>query len=190
MKTGTRTARHLSLLLGIGFLSACGTGATGSSSPGAIQGDAAGTAVAAGQAACPVTKPEPAFTPSGRAGAPARPPAAYQAAWYGDAGLFTMLDLQGEAWIGLPRGVEGFGQKTFWWSEAFDVDAEPMPSISVAGERLDGGGRFVAPGPGTNAAADFGSAMLIGIGIPSAGCWRLTATYREADLSIIVWVGD
>lgn len=142
------------------------------------------------ESSCPVTKPEPAFTPSIGGPAPARPPAAYEAAWYGDARLFTMLDLQGEAWVGLPRGVEGLGQKTFWWSEGFDVDAEPSPSISVAGERLDGGGRFVAPGPGTNATADFGSAMLVGIDIPSTGCWRLTATYEGADLSIVVWVGD
>lgn len=170
VKARIRSLRRLSLLLGVGLLSACGGVPT--------------------EPSCPVTKPEPAFAPSVGDPAPARPPATYEAAWYGDARLFTMLDLQGETWVGLPRGVEGFVQKTFWWSEGFDVEAEPMPSISVAGERLDGGARFLAPGPGTNATADFGSAMLIGIDIPSAGCWRLTAIYREVDLSIVVWVGD
>jgi hypothetical protein len=101
-----------------------------------------------------------------------------------------MLSRGGEVWIGLPRAPDGsLGQKTFWWSANFDVNHEPMPAIRVTGRQLDGPGRFSTPSPGTNAQAAFGSAMLTGVDIPGIGCWQITATYREASLWYVVWVG-
>jgi hypothetical protein len=101
-----------------------------------------------------------------------------------------MLHEGGEVWIGLPRGSDGhLTQKTFWWSADFDVNHEPLPAITVSGQRIDGPGRFVTPAPGTNAQADFGSAMLTAIEIPAVGCWRITATYRQATLSYVAWAG-
>jgi hypothetical protein len=100
-----------------------------------------------------------------------------------------MLSNDGEVWRGLPRGDDGLlSQKTFWWSAAFDVNHEPQPVIGVEGRRLDGPDRFEVPPPGTNAQADFGSAMLVGIGLPTGGCWQISATYRGASLSYVVWV--
>jgi hypothetical protein len=96
----------------------------------------------------------------------------------------------GEVWTGLPRATDGtLTQKTFWWSADFDVNQELQPAISVSGRQLDGPGRFSSPGPGTNAQADFGSAMLTRVGIPSIGCWRITAAYRRATISFVAWVG-
>lgn len=66
---------------------------------------------------------------------------------------------------------------------------EPEPAITVVGTRLDGPGTFTA-GPGTNASADFGEAMLVGVEIPTAGCWQITASYRDAVLSYVVWITD
>ena len=40
----------------------------------------------------------------------------YDAGWYGNARLWTMLRHGGEVWTNLPRAADGFGQKTFWWS--------------------------------------------------------------------------
>lgn len=133
---------------------------------------------------CPVTRPEPAF--HAPAPFPEVPPASYGSAWYGTADLFTMIDLGGEVWTDLPAGPNGLGQKSFWWSTAF---TEIEPAIVVAGERLDAPGSFETSGLGTNAGADFGRAMLIGIEIPAAGCWRLTGTYRGTSLSYVVWAG-
>jgi hypothetical protein len=99
-----------------------------------------------------------------------------------------MLRHDGEVWYGLPHGPDGLVQKTFWWSADFDVNHEPQPAISVTGRQLDGPGRFASPGHGTNAGADFGSAMLMGIDVPRAGCWQITATYRQASLSYVAWV--
>jgi len=66
-------------------------------------------------------------------------------------------------------------------------EAEPEPAITVEGTRLDGPGSFAFEG-GTNASADFGTAMLVGVDIPTEGCWKLTGTYRERYLSYVVLV--
>lgn len=188
---GSAVGRLLMVLLGAGLLVACDDIVTGTSGPAAVRETVTGAPGAQlAPSPCPVTTPGAPFTPSDRPAAPARPPVSYDAAWYGDDSLFTVIDREEERWHDLPAGPRGFGQKTFWWSADFDPGREFTPSISVAGERLDATGRFVAPGTGSNATADFGSAMLIAVDIPSAGCWRLTARYREADLSILVWVAD
>jgi hypothetical protein len=135
---------------------------------------------------CPVTKPPAGFVPPPPA--PGRPPAYYDSVWYGTPALWTMVHRTGEVWAGLPQDPAGFGQKTFWWSVQWDLFAEPEPAVSVSGRRLDGPERFATSGLGTNAEADFGVAMLIGVEVPTAGCWELTGTYREASLTYTVWV--
>jgi hypothetical protein len=101
-----------------------------------------------------------------------------------------MLDLDGETWAHLPMASPGLGQKTFWWSTDWVPEANPEPDITVVGTQLDGPGAFTV-GPGTNASADFGTAMLVGVAVPNPGCWRVTATYLDASLSIVVLVtGD
>jgi hypothetical protein len=72
-----------------------------------------------------------------------------------------------------------------------------MPSLGnlagrrgvVTGRRLDAAGTF-SFGPGTNAGADFGTAMLVGIDVPSVGCWEITGRYHAATLSYTVLVED
>ena len=35
---------------------------------------------------------------------------------------------------------------------------------------------------------DIGSAMLTGVGFPTLGCWKVTGQYKDAELSVVVWV--
>lgn len=139
-------------------------------------------------ASCPVTIPDPPFVPP----EPYRPqaPDLYEAEWYGTADLWTMLDRAGEVWWALPRDRHGLGEKTFWWSQHFVLQDEPRPAISVAGRRLDAPSEtFEVPGPGTNGGrGDIGTFMLVGVQVPRAGCWELTATYREKSLAYVAWV--
>ncbi len=137
-----------------------------------------------GQRTCAVTIPVRPFVPAPPA-APV-PPARYHANWYGSDGLWAMLDRDGEVWA---IGATGLRQKTFWWSGAWSPGDEPIPAITVIGVRLDGAGTFES-GPGTNASADFGTAMLVGVEFPAPGCWRLTAAYRDVELSYVVLVTD
>lgn len=137
---------------------------------------------------CPLTVPSEPYRPT----APFLevPPVAYGKVWYGGPDLWTMLDPAGEVWVGLPNGAGGSTQKTFWWSRAFSGADGLAPAISVSGKRLDAPGAFVAAGSATSAAADFGEAMLVGVEIPSAGCWEVTATYHGASLGYVVKVSE
>ena len=137
---------------------------------------------------CDVTRPtDPLVPPEGY---PAEPPAGYGAEWYGTPALWTNLDRNGETWAHLPMTPDGLTQKTFWWSTDWVPEADPEPNITVVGTRLDAPGSFEAS-PGTNASAGAGTAMLVGVTVPSPGCWRLTGTYLDASLSIVVEVkGD
>jgi hypothetical protein len=169
------------LMVAIVIVAGCvGTG-SGANDPSTIGANNASVA-------CPVTAPTETFVAP--APAPERPPESYQAEWYGTRSLWTMLDRDGEVWASLPEGPDGFGQKTFWWSVEWDSDAEPQPEISVTGRRLDAPGQFKSEGRGTNAFADFGAAMLVGVTIPTTGCWELTGTYRGESLSYVVQVAD
>lgn len=136
---------------------------------------------------CSVTRPDPAFVaPSPY---PAAPPPLYESEWFGSEALWTMIDRDGEVWR-FPQGADGLSQKMFWWSVGWPgMRNEPEPAITVVGTRLDGPGSFTS-GPGTNASADFGEAMLVSVEIPTAGCWQITASYRDAVLSYVVWVTD
>lgn len=146
-------------------------------------------ASAAPSTSCAVTIPGAPFVPPSTY--PDVPPPEYHAVWYGTADLWTMLSPTGELWSGLPRDASGLSQKTFWWSQAFVLAQENQPAISITGQRLDVvGPTFSAGPPGTNAGADFGEAMLMGISVPTSGCWSITATYRGTALEYVVWVAD
>jgi hypothetical protein len=137
-------------------------------------------------AACDVTRPDPVFLAPKPF--PRTPPTNYASDWYGSEHLWTMLAHDGERWEGwVAAEPPVLPQKTFWWSVDWKPGDEPEPTIIVTGRRLDGPGSFTF-GPGTNASADFGTAMLVGIDIPSYGCWELTARYRLATLSYVVSV--
>lgn len=123
---------------------------------------------------CPVTRPpKPGLTvPDGW---PARPPSGL---WYGTVDLWTVLPSDGSS--PAPR-------KSVWWSANFRGGSdEPRPDIAVTWQRLDKPADPVRTTSGTNASIpDVGSFMIAGIDPPSAGCWRVTASYRGASLSYV-----
>jgi hypothetical protein len=102
-----------------------------------------------------------------------------------------MLDPEGEVWENLPEENGRFTQKTFWWSDAYPGQrSEPLAPITVSGRRLGRPGSFEVGAPGGGGfREDIGSFLLAGIEIP-AGCWELTATYQEAELSYVVLIED
>jgi hypothetical protein len=135
---------------------------------------------------CPITIPSQPYI--ARAPYLAQPPAYYHSVWYGSDDLWTMVD---------PSGAT-FGEKTFWWSRNFNIEDERYPQIAVTGRRLDAPGSFASTtgctprsgpcvgGDATNAYADFGTAMLVGVHIPARGCWEIRAHYKGAELAYIV----
>ena len=137
---------------------------------------------------CPTTaRPEDPFVPPEPY--PAVPPEAYaNEFWHGTSELWTMLREDG-TWFYSSRNDSPYPQKIFWWREGYDPRSEPQPDLTISATRLDAPGDSFSASGATNATADFGHAMLIGVDIPSAGCWEITGHYRGHQLSFVVLVG-
>jgi hypothetical protein len=138
-------------------------------------------------ATCPLTRPpEAPFTPPSPY--PETPPGNYIGRfWYGTPELWTMLSADG-TWRGLPQSGGGYSQKVFWWRQGYDMNAEPNPRLTVTGKRLDTQSAPLLASSATNASADFGEAMLVGVNIPTPGCWEITGEYNGQSLSFVVWI--
>lgn len=138
-------------------------------------------------ASCPVTRPpNPPFIPP--SGYPAVPPWPNEF-WYGTTDLFVLLPNDG-AWLYLANHDGAYTQKVFWGRQGYDVQAEPQPDLTVTGRRLDAPAPLLTASDATNAASELGSTMLVGVDIPSQGCWEITGYYQGHELTFVVWVGD
>lgn len=134
---------------------------------------------------CPITTPQnPPFVP----------PAPYDLMgyegefWYGSNSLWTAVRKSG-VWEALPHNPEGYTQKVFWWRDGYVWTEEPEPELIVTGERLDAPAPPLIASEATNAyASDIGSAMLVGVDMPTLGCWKITGEYADAEVSFVVWV--
>ena len=142
-------------------------------------------------ASCPATAP-PAV--------PFTPPAAYEmddyqtGFWLGTDKLWTALPKAGVVWGWAPRppgqelDVQPLTAKTFWASVDFNYKEEYPPQIKVTGKRLDGDAPPLRTMRATNAFPGPAAAMLVGVYVPTPGCWEITAEYRGEKLSYVVWV--
>ena len=127
-------------------------------------------------ASCPVTRPpNSSFVPAAAI-------ALFRGRfWHGTAALSVQPRLDGIGRVGI--------DKVFWWSDGYDWRTEPQPDLVVTGRRLDGPGSAVVGERATHAfnGTDIGTAMLVGVTIPTAGCWEISGTYAGTALSFVVW---
>lgn len=136
---------------------------------------------------CPLILPgEVAFTPASQT--PDSPPSVYGVVWYGTPDLWTMIDPDGE--INSRRWLED--DKTFWWSKLY-LSEDPS-EISLTAEQLNGSApsvhERVSAGRGFNpfmSVPTHESVTMVGVELPEPGCWELTAEYKGATLSYVVW---
>ena len=143
-------------------------------------------------ASCPVTvAPSDPFTP----------PAPYEmddngnGFWWGRNNLWTVLRKTG-TWEWAPHKpgheheVQPLTEKTFWGSVNFNWRTEYPPKLKVTGRRLDGSAPPLLTTRATNAFPGPAAAMLVGVYVPTLGCWEITAEYKGKKLSYVVWVKD
>jgi len=107
--------------------------------------------------------------------------------WYGTSALWTNLPSEG-IWQGLPQNQAGYVQKAVFWREGFDAISEPHPDLIVSGRRLDATAPTFTFSNATHGWDETGSFMLMGISIPTEGCWEITAEYQESKLTYTVKV--
>jgi VWFA-related protein len=144
----------------------------------------------------PVQTTQASCAATASAGAPFVPPGPYPrqapgdgTVWHGTDALWTMVPAGG-TWRSLPRGEHGYRQKVFLWRPGYDGRADQWPAVTVIGRRLDADAPPLVAEAATNAyRRDFGGwAMLVGVEVPTAGCWQLTATHGGASLTFVVRV--
>jgi hypothetical protein len=133
---------------------------------------------------CPLTQPSlTPFVPP-----PPNAPNAPYGFWYGTDALWTVVPSDG-VWSSLPYYGGTYSQKVLWWRQGYSWTEEPQPELSVTGQRLDASAPPLRASRATNAfAPDIQSAMLVGIDLPTDGCWEITGRYRDTELSFVVWV--
>ena len=127
--------------------------------------------------------PNPSFVPP----SPYRQDATTGRFWYGTESLWTLLDVPGTWRMG---GGKVYTTKLMYWRRGFDWRKEPEPKLLVTATRLDREAPSVAA-EHANAVFVTGpqpAAMVTGIDIPTTGCWKLTAQYRDQKLSFVVSV--
>ena len=108
--------------------------------------------------------------------------------WYGNEGLAVMLPTDG-IW---PTTTAGhlIAVKLFWWSQGFEPGMESGMHVMLADL-----GKPDEPAKNlrtSNAKAPSlgGWAMLTGIDLPNAGCFRISGRYRGEELSFVVQAID
>lgn len=168
----------------------------------AAAADSAASATASAGAATPAQAPqvapsaEPVATLTGACPAadvttPFVPPAPYPAiapgirrVWLGTSDLWTTVVAADSR-----ATLMGLQQKTFFWSQHFDVTKERQPALAIEARRLDGPGTAAGDSPATHgwvsADAPF---MLTGLELPSYGCWEIQARYKGYALTFVVEV--
>ena len=142
-------------------------------------------------ASCPVTVP-PAI--------PFIPPAPYELEdndndfWIGTDHLWTARS-KTEVWTTAPRKpgheqeVQPLTAKTFWASVDFNWRTEWPVTLTVTGRRLDGSAPPLLTLRATNAMVPGPTpTMLVGVYVPTPGCWEITGHYKGQNLSFVVWV--
>jgi hypothetical protein len=169
--------------LAVVLLGACGAPAVDAPARGDTIPAAAAATATSGRgvpASCPTTRPpDRPFVPP--APYPPTPPPLYgDVFWHGTDGLWTWLEADGTA---------RRSDKSFWWRDGYDWRTEPSPRLLVTGRRLDAAAPAVSIADATNGFRDdIGAFMLVGLELPTGGCWELTGHYRGQRVRFVVRV--
>jgi hypothetical protein len=112
--------------------------------------------------------------------------------WFGTEKLWTVLPTDG-TWSGLrpySPAETSLRQKLFWWRAGYNWKTETQPPLKVTGRRLDGMAPAFQVSHASNGhnGEDWNSFMVVGIDIPTPGCWEITGHYEGQELSFVVWV--
>lgn len=144
-------------------------------------------------ASCPVTAPPAVpFTPPGPY-EPIEPSANRKIFLLGTEKLWTDVRKSG-VWYWAPHApgheheVQPLTAKTFWGSVDFNYREEYPPKLKVTGRRLDGEAPPLLTLTPTNAFPGPAAAMLVGVYVPTPGCWEITGDYKGQKLSFVVWL--
>jgi hypothetical protein len=123
---------------------------------------------------CPVTLPS-----SSPVVVPEDEPSASHA-WFGSEALAIHLPSDG-VWRGMGRDHH-YRDKLWFWRRGYSARSETQPKLTLDGVKQGADEERLHIADATNAFGPDWDRMLVGMEFPSAGCWRVTATYVRADI--------
>jgi len=109
--------------------------------------------------------------------------------WFGSESLAAIIPADGH-WQGMGL-ANNYRNKFWWWRKGFTE--KPMSELVITAIKLGTEESFVVS---TNGYAYEGSdsyswdAMIVAMEFPSSGCWKVTGEFADAQLDIMLQVGD
>ncbi len=104
---------------------------------------------------------------------------------YGSNELWTRLPSNG-TWRANADGT--YVTKLVFWRQGFDWRKETEYSMVVTARRIDGSAPAVAVSHSNPVFINGSAGIMVGLGIPSPGCWAIGALYRGVSLDFVVQV--
>lgn len=108
--------------------------------------------------------------------------------WYGTDALAVMLPTDG-IWPTTKAG-NLIAVKLFWWSEGFEPGMENALHVELTDLAAPDAHPKTLAATNAKAKSLGGWAMLTGIDLPHAGCWRISARYHREELSFVIQAID
>jgi hypothetical protein len=149
--------------------------------------------------ACPVTQaPVPSFVPpppnleTPRAGS--IPGAGPHSFWFGSPRLWTSLPDGGTWRCYRSAGSTRCFEKTLWWQQGWPAsDAHKVPRLTVTARQLDGDAKSVPETTsegltGSPAHPEIGAFFVVGVQVPTPGCWEISGKLGDQELSFVIRV--
>lgn len=107
--------------------------------------------------------------------------------WYGSEALWTNVPIDGVWHLNNLAQRGTYANKLIFWHRGFDWRKEREPKFTFTARRLDVEAQpLVQSGAIPVFVTGATSAMMIGMSLPSAGCWELTADYH-GHLCSVLW---
>jgi len=108
--------------------------------------------------------------------------------WFGTESLAALLPPDG-TWTGFENG-QAFGTKIWFWSKNWNSTEELRPALKVYAQKTNDKTLKSESLSATQGHAADWQAMLTGIGLPTPGCWKISAYYKESNVSFVVNVHE
>jgi hypothetical protein len=108
--------------------------------------------------------------------------------WYGTDALWTLLPTNG-VWQGSDKQAGYvYNTKLVFWRRGFSWRIEYPAKLTLNAERVDGDAEPFTIDHASSVKLANTQGMMIGVAVPTAGCWEFAVRYHGDSLAFTIWV--
>ncbi len=108
--------------------------------------------------------------------------------WYGSESLAVSLPANG-VWKGMGSDWY-YGDKLFWKASGFSSGQEGAFTLTARHFSVPSASAIISEATNAYVPPPNGWLILVGLGFDTAGCWEVSGSFREAELTFVVQVED